>query len=96
MEITEAFHPQTPIDTPMGTPDPPGGRDLLHGGRGNPPIRSPNCNGHPASSSIQVYRDGEISFIPLQERGIILRGKPKTFTENWVSQQSFFVLILTA
>ena len=76
MEITEAFHPQTPIGTPMGTPDPPGGRDLLHGGRGNPPKRSPNCNGHPASSSIQVYRDGEISFIPLQERGIILHGEP--------------------
>ena len=79
MEITEAFHPQTPIGTPMGVnsidPDPPGGRDLLHGGRGNPPKRSPNCNGHPASSSIQVYRDGEISFIPLQERGIILHGK---------------------
>jgi len=76
MEITEAFHPQTPIATPMGVnnvdPDPTGGRGLLHEGRGNPPKRSPNCNGHPASSSIQVYRDGEISFIPLQERGIIL------------------------
>ena len=80
MEITEAFHPQTPIATPMGVnnvdPDPTGGRGLLHEGRGNPPKRSPNCNGHPASSSIQVYRDGEISFIPLQERGIILHGKP--------------------
>ena len=80
MEITEAFHPQTPIGTPMGVnnvdPDPTGGRGLLHEGRGNPPKRSPNCNGHPASSSIQVYRDGEISFIPLQERGIILHGKP--------------------
>ena len=79
MEITEAFHPQTPIATPMGVnsvdPDPIGGRGLLHEGRGNPPKRSPNCNGHPASSSIQVYRDGEISFIPLQERGIILHGK---------------------
>ena len=80
MEITEAFHPQTPIASPMGVndldPDPIGGRGLLHEGRGNPPKRSPNCNGHPASSSIQVYRDGEISFIPLQERGIILHGKP--------------------
>ena len=80
MEITEAFHPQTPIATPVGVnnvdPDPTGGRGLLHEGRGNPPKRSPNCNGHPASSSIQVYRDGEISFIPLQERGIILHGKP--------------------
>ena len=85
MEITEAFHPQTPIGSPIGTPmgvnnldpDPIGGRGLLHEGRGNPPKRSPNCNGHPASSSIQVYRDGEISFIPLQERGIILHGKPE-------------------
>ena len=84
MEITEAFHPQTPIGSPIGTPmgvnnvdlDPTGGRGLLHEGRGNLPKRSPNCNGHPASSSIQVYRDGEISFIPLQERGIILHGKP--------------------
>ena len=80
MEITEAFHPETPIANPMGVnkvdPDPTGGRGLLPGERGNPPKRSPNCNGHPASSSIQVYRNGEISFIPLQERGIILHGKP--------------------
>ena len=99
MEITEAFHPQTPIGTPMGVnsvdPDPIGGRGLLHEGRGNPPKRSPNCNGHPASSSIQVYRDGEISFIPLQERGIILHGKPISFQYSPVvlkcwSKSSFY------
>ena len=95
MEITEAFHPQTPIATPMGVnnvdPDPTGGRGLLHEGRGNPPKRSPNCNGHPASSSIQVYRDGEISFIPLQERGIILHGKPMfiSFHYNSVLNTSY-------
>ena len=72
-------------------PDPTGGRGLLHEGRGNPPKRSPNCNGHPASSSIQVYRDGEISFIPLQERGIILHGKPMfiSFHYNSVLNTSY-------
>ena len=45
----------------------------VHRSGSNEPKRSPNCNGH-ASSGLQVYRDGEISFIPLQERGIIIHG----------------------
>ena len=34
------------------------------------PKKSTNCNGH----SMQGYCDGEISFIPLQERGISIKG----------------------
>ena len=39
------------------------------------PKKSTNCNGH----SMQGYCDGEISFIPLQERGISIKGK-KSFS----------------
>ena len=73
MEITEAFHPQCNMAT--GRVNSVGDDPLRSRGS---PKQSPNCNGHPPggrSSSIQVYRDGEISFIPLQERGIILHGK---------------------
>ena len=37
----------------------------------SPIKKSTNCNGH----SMQGYCDGEISFIPLQERGISIKGK---------------------
>jgi len=63
MEITEAFHPQ---NNPLGSSGVNSVNDPLR----SPPKRSPNCNGHPGSTSIQVYRDGEISFIPLQDRGL--------------------------
>ena len=36
------------------------------------PKNSTNCNGH---SMQQGYCDGEISFIPLEERGISIKGK---------------------
>lgn len=89
MEITEAFQNQ-PSAPPVSASsiaaaavvaaatclsNDPG---ISAGGLRASPKRSPKCNGHAASPStqqaLQVYRDGEISFIPLQERGIVIQG----------------------
>ena len=41
------------------------------------PKRLVNCNGHAATAGFQIYRGGEISFIPLEERGVPFQGGKK-------------------
>ena len=77
MEISEAFQSQMSSSSYNS-------RNNKH----SPPIkRSPKCNGHAGASGTfheipendlelnEIQHTGDISFIPLQERGLFIRGK---------------------